>query len=115
MKFGTTSVIICAALAGCIYLPRTTTVYDKQCDIEAKSMTMDLYQIGALGSCQGNQCAQILVGAGAVAAASAVISGSIVVAGNVVYWFEKEGRCIATAVVPPAQKPTLPPQRAPSG
>ena len=115
MKFRTTSVIISVLLAGCVYIPRTTTVYDKDCDIEAKSMTMDLYQIGALGSCQGNQCAQILVGAGAVAAASAVISGSIVVAGNVVYWFEKEGRCIASAVVPPAQKPTVPPQRAPSG
>ncbi|HTM58765.1 MAG TPA: hypothetical protein VL199_00280 [Burkholderiales bacterium] len=115
MKFRTASVIICGALAACVFVPRTTTVYDKDCDIEAKSMTMDLQQIGALGSCQGNQCAQILVGAGAVAAASAVISGSIVVAGNMVYWFEKEGRCIATAVVPPAQKPTSPPQRAPSG
>ena len=109
MKFGTTSVIICAALAGCIYLPRTTTVYDKQCDIEAKSMTMDLYQVGALGSCQGQQCAQILVAAGAVAAASAVVSGSIVVAGNVVYWFEKQGRCL----VAPGS-PASPPQRAPS-
>lgn len=113
-EFRTASVIISALLAGCVFVPRTTTVYDKDCDIEAKSMTMDLQQIGALGSCQGNQCAQILVGAGAVAAASAVISGSIVVAGNMVYWFEKEGRCIATAVVPP-QKPTSPPQRAPSG
>ena len=97
-------------------MPRTTSVYDKDCDIEAKSMTMDLYQVGALGSCQGNQCAQVLVAAGAVTAASAVISGSIVVAGNMVYWFEKQGRCIATAVVPPAPKPpTSPPQRAPSG
>lgn len=111
MKF---HAIACVALAGCVYVPRTTTVYDKDCGIEAKSMTMDLQQIGALGSCQGSQCAQVLVGAGAVAAASAVISGSIVVAGNMVYWFEKEGRCIATAVVPP-QKPTSPPQRAPSG
>ncbi len=76
-------------------------------------MTMDLQQIGAIGHCQGNECAQLLVAAGAVAAASAVVSGSIVVAGNVVYWFEKQGRCVAAAVVPPAQKPTLPPQRAP--
>ena len=114
MRFRTTSVIISVLLSGCVYVPRTTTVYDKDCDIEAKQMTMDLQQIGALGSCQGNQCAQILVGAGAVAAASAVISGSIVIAGNVVYWFEKEGRCIATAVIPPAPRPTSPP-RAPSG
>ena len=107
--------ITCAALAGCVFVPRTTTVYDKDCDIEAKSMTMDLQQIGQLGSCQGKDCAAVLVAAGAVLTASAVISGSIVVAGNTVYWFEKEGRCIATAVVPPAQKPTSPPQRAPSG
>ncbi len=107
-EFRTASVIISALLAGCVYVPRTTTVYDQQCDIEAKQMTMDLVQIGALGSCQGNQCAQILVAAGAVTAASAVVSGSIVVAGNVVYWFEKQGRCL----INPA---TSPPQRAPSG
>ena len=105
-EFRTTSVIICAVLAGCVYVPRTTTVYDKNCDIEAKQMTMDLQQIGALGSCQGNQCAQLLVGAGAVAAASAVVSGSIVVAGNVVYWFEKEGRCLAMPLTSPPKAPS---------
>jgi len=115
LKFRTTSAILSAALAGCIYVPRTTTVYDKDCEIEARQMTMDLQQVGQFGSCQGNQCAQLLVTAGAVAAASAVISGSIVVAGNVVYWFEKEGQCIAATVVPPSQKPTSTPQRAPSG
>lgn len=104
MKFRTTSVIICAALAGCVFVPRTTAVYDKDCQIEAKQMTMDLQQIGQLGSCTGNDCVHVLVGAGAVAAASAVVSGSIVVAGNVVYWFEKEGRCL-----------TSPPPKAASG
>jgi hypothetical protein len=90
----TTSVIICTALAGCIYVPRTTTVYDQDCHIEAKHMTMEMTQVGALGGCQGTQCAQLLVAAGAVTAASAVVSGSIVVTGNVVYWFEKQGRCL---------------------
>jgi hypothetical protein len=103
VKFRTTSVIICGALAGCVFVPRTTTVYDKECQIEAKRMTMDLQQIGQLARCTGNECVHILVGAGAVAAASAVVSGSIVVTGNVVYWFEKEGRCLTSA-----------PQRAPS-
>ena len=60
-------------------------------------MTMQLTQIGALGHCQGQQCAQLLVAAGAVTAASAVVSGSIVITGNVVYWFEKQGRCVASA------------------
>jgi hypothetical protein len=82
------------ALQGCIYLPRTTVVYDRDCQIEAKQMTMELTQIGALGHCQGQRCAELLVAAGAVTAASAVVSGSIVITGNVVYWFEKQGRCL---------------------
>jgi len=88
-------VFMCATvLGGCLYLPRTTEVYDAQCNVTARHMTMDLYQIGAIGRCQGQRCAELLVAAGAVAAASAVVSGSIVVTGNVVYWFEKQGRCL---------------------
>ena len=45
-------------------------------------MTMQPVQLGALG---------------AVAAASAVVSGSIVITGNAVYWFDKQGRCLAQA------------------
>lgn len=97
MKFGARVVIICTLLrlGGCIYLPQTTTMYDQSCHIEARHMTMQPVQIGALGHCQGQGCAELLVAAGAVAAASAVVSGSIVIAGNVVYWFEKQGRCLA--------------------
>jgi len=97
MKFGARVVIICAmpALGGCIYLPQTTVMYDQACHIQARHMTMQPVQIGALGHCQGQGCAELLVAAGAVAAASAAVSGSIVIAGNVVYWFEKQGRCIA--------------------
>lgn len=97
--------VFAVALGGCIYVPRTTTVYDEDCHIEAKHMTMEMTQVGALGGCQGSQCAQLLVAAGAVTAASAVVSGSIVVTGNVVYWFEKQGRCLmnpATSSPPPA-------------
>ncbi|HEY5897739.1 MAG TPA: hypothetical protein VIV54_09260 [Burkholderiales bacterium] len=86
--------VLALLLAGCIYVPRTTSVYDQDCRIEARHMTMELAQIGALGHCQGQQCAQLLVAAGAVAAASAVVTGSIVVTGNIVYWFEKQGRCL---------------------
>ena len=57
-------------------------VYDQDCHIEARHMTMQPVQLGALG---------------AVAAASAVVSGSIVITGNAVYWFEKQGRCLAQA------------------
>jgi len=90
--------LMAIALAGCIYLPRTTTVYDESCRVEAKHMQMEMAQIGALGRCSGQGCAQLLVAAGAVAAASAVVTGSIVITGNVVYWFEKQGRCLASAV-----------------
>ncbi len=92
------AMILATLAGGCIYLPRTTTVYDEGCKIEAKHMRLELAQVGSFGSCQGRECAQLLVAAGAVAAASAVVSGSIVVTGNVVYWFEKQGRCIAQAV-----------------
>jgi len=81
------------ALPGCIFVPRTTAVYDAACQIEARQMTLEQAQIGNLGSCQGKGCAELLVAMGAVAAASAVVSGTIVIAGNIVYWFEKEGRC----------------------
>lgn len=80
-------------LQGCIFVPRTTAVYDAACHIEAKQMTLEQAQLGSLGSCQGKGCAELLVAMGAVAAASAVISGTIVIAGNIVYWFEKAGRC----------------------
>ena len=82
-----------ALLQGCIYLPRTTTVYDEECKIETKHMTLRPEQIGYLGSCGNRDCVAVLAAFGAVAAASAVISGSIVVVGNVVYWLEKQGKC----------------------
>jgi hypothetical protein len=93
-----TIVTVAALLQGCIYLPSTTTVYDQSCQILAKHMTMQPVQIGGLGRCQGQGCAELLVAAGAVAAASAVVTGSIVVTGNIVYWFEKRGRCLASGL-----------------
>lgn len=86
-----------AFLSGCIYVPRTIVIEDPQCHIAARHMIMQPVQLGALGHCQGQGCAELLVAAGAVAAASAVVSGSIVITGNVVYWFEKQGRCLAQA------------------
>src|SRR5512133_3719709 len=94
MKLAALAVPALLALAGCIYVPRTTAVYDRDCQIEAKQMTMELTQVGGFGHCQGQRCAELLVAAGAVTAASAVVSGSIVVTGNIVYWFEKQGRCL---------------------
>jgi len=93
-----TIVTLAALLQGCIYLPSTTTIYDQNCGILAKQMRMELAQLGGFGRCSGQGCAELLVAAGAVAAASAVVTGSIVVTGNIVYWFEKQGRCLASGL-----------------
>lgn len=86
-------------LGGCVYLPKTTTVYDEKCDVHARQMALQPAQLGYFhGGCSGRDCAYALAALGAVAAASVVVSGTIVVAGNVVYWFEKQGHCVAKAV-----------------
>ncbi len=80
-------------LQACVYVPRTTHVYDAECEIHARHMVLEMQQVGVFGRCVNDGCVALLAAAGAVAAASAVVSGSIVVAGNVVYWFEKQGLC----------------------
>jgi len=86
---------LCAALlAGCVYVPVTTSVYDADCRIYARQMTLEMAQIASFGHCANEGCVALLATAGAVTAASAVVSGSIVVAGNIVYWFEKRGHCV---------------------
>ncbi|HYA66328.1 MAG TPA: hypothetical protein VEE84_06545 [Burkholderiaceae bacterium] len=85
--------VLVGLLTACVYVPRTTTVYDDRCKIYARQMRLDVEQVGAFARCANEGCVALLVGMGAVAAASAVVSGSIVVAGNIVYWFEKQGQC----------------------
>ena len=85
--------LIVVLLQGCVYVPRTTHVYDEGCRIHARQMVLELEQVGFIGGCANQGCATLLVAAGVVTAASAVVSGTIVVAGNIVYWFEKQGQC----------------------
>lgn len=87
------AVALVALLQGCVYVPRTTQVYDADCRIEAHRMELELYQVGYFAGCANEGCVSMLVAAGVVTATSAVVSGSIVIAGNIVYWFEKQGRC----------------------
>jgi hypothetical protein len=87
------TVLAAALLQGCVYVPRTTSVYDEECKTHTRWMTLQPEQIGHFGSCHGRDCVYVLVALGAVAAASAVVSGSIAVAGNAVYWAEKQGQC----------------------
>jgi hypothetical protein len=86
--------LVLLLVQACVYVPRTTSVYDEECRTHTRHMTLQAAQIGHFGSCHGRDCAYVLVALGAVAAASAVVSGSIVVAGNVVYWAEKQGQCL---------------------
>jgi len=91
--------LLAALLQGCVYLPHTATVYDEKCNVHYREMSLQPYQVAQFaGSCNHQDCAYLLVALGAVSAASVIVSGSIVVAGNLVYWFEKHGQCVASAV-----------------
>jgi len=81
-------------LSACVVVPRTTEFYDADCHITTRQMRLEAVQVGVLGRCSNEGCATALVVIGATAVATAVVSGSIVVVGNVVYWLEKQGRCV---------------------
>ena len=90
-------------LSACVYVPVTTQVYDAECRVAARQMTLQPVQLAAVSGCSNQGCAAILAAAGVTAAASAVVSGTIVVVGNVAYWLERQGRC--RRVDPPAAGP----------
>lgn len=93
-------------LAGCVVVPRTVENYDPQCQVVARHMTLEAWQVASLGGCSNEGCVVLLAAAGVTAAASAVVSGSIAVVGNAVYWLERQGRCVpAPAPVPPGLTP----------
>ena len=87
------AVVVSALLQACVYVPRTTEVYDLDCRITSRQMNLQPVQIAAIQGCSNEGCVVLLVAAAATAATSAIVSGSIVVVGNIVYWFEKQGRC----------------------
>ncbi len=85
--------VLALMLGGCLYLPRTTTYYNQDCEVEEHHMTLEEYQVASLGGCRNEGCVVLLAAVGVVSAASAVVSGSVVLTGNVVYWLEKKGNC----------------------
>ena len=92
------------ALAGCIVVPQVQDVYDPDCKLLTRQITLDAaYLVGGFHSCAGDGCVAMLVAAGFVTAASVVVSGSIAIVGNVVYWIELQGRCqrLPAAPAPP--------------
>jgi hypothetical protein len=82
-----------ALLQACMVVPRTTQVYDPECQLVSNHMVLEAVQVAAIHQCANQGCVALVVGAGIVSAASVVISGSIVVAGNIAYWFEKHSQC----------------------
>ena len=88
------ALLLVAALQGCVVVPETRTAYDQNCMIHTKHMTLRAQQIATLGHCVGDGCLAVLAAIGVVAGASVIVSGSIVVVGNVVYWIEKQGKCL---------------------
>ena len=84
-------------LAGCIVVPQTREVYDPECRMLTRHMTLETAVIGGFQRCSGDGCLALLTAAGAVTAASAVVSGSIALVGSVVYWFERQGQCLRAA------------------
>ena len=102
-----TSTFLAAVLlltaSACIVVPQTREVYDPECRILTRHMTLKAAYVGGFQACAGEGCLAMLTAAGAVTAASAVVSGSIALVGNVVYWFERQGRCNPRpAAKPPA-------------
>lgn len=86
-----------ALMQGCVYLPRTTQVYDPDCHVMANRMVLEEVQVAAIHHCANEGCVALVVTAGLATAASVVISGTIVVAGNVAYWFERRSGCVPAA------------------
>ena len=84
-----------ATLAGaaCIVVPVTRTVYDADCRLMRREVTLEPAALGGIASCSGQECGAMLVALGVVSAASVVVSGSLAVVGNVVYWLEHEANC----------------------
>lgn len=82
-----------AVLQACVYVPRTTQVFDPECQMVSRHMVLQEVQVAAIHGCANEACIALIVGAGIVTAASVVISGPIVVAGNIAYWFESKSPC----------------------
>jgi len=97
--------VVSAALAGCIVVPQIREVYDPECRLMTRQMTLEAAYVGGFQRCAGEGCLALLSAAGAVTAVSAVVSGSIALVGNVVYWFERQGQCLRAPPPPGAAVP----------
>jgi hypothetical protein len=95
------------ALAGCVVVPVTRDVYDPDCRLMRREVTLEAAMLGQFHSCSGQECSALLATLGVVSAATLVVSGSLAVVGNVVYWLEHEANCRRRSA-PQAPVPTPP-------
>lgn len=95
------------ALAGCVVVPVTRDVYDPDCRLMRREVTLEAAMLGQFHSCSGQECSALLATLGVVSAATLVVSGSLAVVGNVVYWLEHEANCRRRGA-PAAPAPTPP-------
>jgi hypothetical protein len=87
-------VALAAVLSACVYVPRTTQVFDADCRVMANHMVLEGGQVAAIQHCENQGCVALIVGASLVTAATVIVSGTIVVVGNIAYWFETKARCM---------------------
>ncbi len=97
------------ALAGCIVVPQTQSVYDPDCRMQTRQVTLEAAYLGGFHRCAGDGCVAMLAAYGLVTAASVVVSGSIAIVGNVVYWLERQGRCPRPGPAPSPPDAAVPP------
>jgi len=95
---------VAALLPGCVVVPRTTTSYDRECQVVSKRVELEAVQVAQLGSCRNADCGVLLAVVGITAVGSAVISGSIAIVGNVAFWLERQGQCVRTGAPPILEK-----------
>ena len=81
------------AQAACVVVPVTRDVYDADCRLMRREVTLEAAVVGQFHSCSGQECSALLATLGVVSAATLVVSGSLAVVGNVVYWLEHEANC----------------------
>lgn len=81
------------ALAGCVVVPATRDVYDPDCRLMRREVTLETTTVAQFHGCSGRECSALLVTLGVVSAATLAVSGSLAVVGNVVYWLEHEANC----------------------
>lgn len=83
-----------------MYVPRTTQVFDPDCQLMANRMVLEGAQVGAIQRCDNQGCVALVVAAAAVTAATLIASSSIVIVGNIAYWFETRARCRPATPLP---------------